>query len=361
MPVHPLIFAPILKRRVWAGQRLAGLLGKPVSPGEMIGESWEIAHLPNDVSVVSRGPLRGRRLDQLVAEWGSDLLGHARLSDGVFPLLIKFLDAAENLSVQVHPDAATASVLGGDVRVKHEAWYVIAADAGSYIYHGLLPGVTPERFAAAVHDGSCAELLHRIPVRPGDCHYLPSGTVHALGGGVLVAEIQTPSDATFRLFDWNRTDPLTGKPRPLQVEAGLRCVHFGERPAPQPRSHVASFWTTVTRLVTCESFIVEKVRMVAGMEQEIPYAEPVVWIVLEGTGTVLYGPGEQALPFKPGDTVLLPAALQQGRVRLDVDAVWLEVTLPSPSDLADFERPVLEQPASHPGLVQLGVKRGPGV
>ncbi len=349
MSVHPLIFEPIFKRRIWGGQSLRRVLGKAIPPDQPIGESWELADLPEAASVVAGGPLAGRDLPGLVADWGPRMMGRASLFDGSFPLLIKFLDAREDLSVQVHPDRAMAERLGGGVRVKHEAWYVLHTAGDAAIYKGVRPGVTAQSFAAAVADGSCAELLNRIPVRVGDCHYLPSGTVHALGAGVLVAEVQTPSDVTYRVFDWNRVDPDSGQPRALHVAEALQCIYFGPYDGgAQQRSHVGSYWTTVTRLVSCESFTIEKVRMVAGLEQRIPYAEPVVWIVLQGSGRIAYGGGGDTLAFRPGDTVLLPADLQEARVLLDDDGVWLEVTLPARSDLAEYPRPAREAPHAPP-------------
>ncbi len=343
MQVHPLIFSPIFKRRIWGGQALRRVFGKDIPADQSIGESWELADLPADKSEVATGPAQGKRIDELVREWGRGLTGRAALFAGSFPLLIKFLDAQQNLSVQVHPDQAMAERLGGDVRVKHEAWYVLETEGHAAIYKGLKPGVRREDFIVAVENGTCADLLNRIAVKPGDCHYLPSGTLHALGAGVLVAEVQTPSDITYRVFDWNRVDSATGQPRELHVAQALECIHFGPvDESAQKRSHVGSYWTTVTRLVTCESFIIEKVRMVAGVEQQIPYAEPVVWIVLSGRGKIVYGSEKLALPFKPGDTVLLPAELSDARVVLDDDTVWLEVTIPTESDLAAYERPARE-------------------
>ena len=333
MEVHPLKFRPICKRRIWGGRRLETMWGKSLPPGEPIGESWELADLEEDQSVVAEGPVAGRTLGELVKEWGTDLLGGAGLFEGRFPLLIKFLDAQEHLSVQVHPDQAYADRHGGGVRVKNEAWYVLHGEADGCIYRGLRPGVQREQFRAAIRDGTVASLLERIAVRAGECYYLPSGTLHALGAGVMVAEIQTPSDTTFRVFDWNRVDSKTGRPRDLHVEQALECIDFDapQGEARQQRSHVASVWTAVTRLVTCPSFIIEKVRMVEGVAQEIPYAEPVVWMVLEGRGAVRYGASGAKLSFGRGDTLLLPAALREGRVVAEEDCVWLEVTLPAAS------------------------------
>lgn len=337
--VHPLVFEPIYKRRVWGGQGLRRL-GKPIPENQPIGESWELADLPGDKSVVARGPLTGTPIDELIRLWGPELLGRASLVDGSFPLLIKFLDAGADLSVQVHPDAAMVQRSGGDLRIKHEAWYVLHAERDGAIYKGVRPGVTREEFTGAVADGTCVQLLNRVAVRAGDCHYLPSGTLHALGSGVMVAEIQTPSDVTYRVYDWDRVDPATGRHRELHIAEAMECIHFGPHDeSAERRSHVGSYWTTVTRLVTCPSFIVEKVRMVAGVEQPVPYAEPVVWIILQGRGEIRYAGGRHGLGFQTGDTVLLPAALPDGRVCLDDDGVWLEVTIPAPSDLAEYGRP----------------------
>jgi mannose-6-phosphate isomerase len=340
MAVHPLVFEPILKPKLWGGRRLAEVLGKRLPPGQMVGESWELSDLPGNESIVREGPCRGVSLHWLLNEWSAGMLGHARSMEGRFPLLIKFLDASQDLSVQVHPPREMASKVP-NAYLKNEAWYIIAAERDAAIYHGLNPGATREQLVDALHTGQVTPLLRRVPVRPGDCYYLPSGTVHALGAGVLVAEVQTPSDTTYRLFDWNRTNESTGRPRELHVEQALACIEF-DKPAPdlrQERSHAADYWTTVTRLVGCEQFVIEKVRMIEGAEQTIPYAEPVVWIMLDGQTEIIYDGGRGRLPVRRGDVVLLPAALQEARVRVIQPAVWLDVSIPTPSDLARYDRP----------------------
>lgn len=362
--VYPLKFAPIFKRRIWGGRALESMLGKRLPPDEPIGESWELADLEHDQSVVAEGPKAGAKLGQLVREWGRDLIGRAELFDGRFPLLIKFLDAREVLSVQVHPDKDYVDRHGGAAHVKHEAWYVLHAEPGGCIYRGLKPGVDRAQFEAAVETGTTQELLHRIPAKPGQCHYLPSGTIHALGAGVVVAEIQTPSDTTFRVFDWNRVESATGQPRDLHLVEALECIHFDQQDtkSAQQRSHVASVWTAVTRLITCPYFTIEKVRMVRGTEQDIPYAEPVVWMVLKGAGAVQTRSSNEELKFTRGDTVLLPAALRDARVRIDEDCAWLEITLPSPSDLADLDQPSRQalresDPSAGDKPFQIGIER----
>lgn len=340
MTICPLVFDPIFKPKIWGGRRLESVLGKKLDTDEPVGESWELADLEDDQSVARSAEAKGRTLGELVRQWGKDLLGGADLFEGRFPLLIKFLDASQSLSVQVHPSAAMAARLGGRVRVKHEAWYVLHAEPDGCIYRGLVEGTTRESFAAAVETGTVASTLKRIPVKTGECYYLPSGTVHSLGAGVMVAEVQTPSDITYRVYDWDRIDPKTGQLRELHVTEALECIDFaGLEPETQTRSHVASVWTTVTQLVKCDSFVIERVRMTQGVEQPIPSGEMSVWIVLEGEGEIVYRSDSGSLPFRRGDTVLIPAALSDGRVKTDADCMWLEVTIPVPSDLKDYPRP----------------------
>ncbi len=356
MRICPLIFQPIFKPKIWGGRLLEQIFPKQLPPTEPIGESWELADLENDQSVVRDGPARGKTLGQLVKEWGTGLMGRAELFEGRFPLLIKFLDAQQDLSVQVHPDEAMARKLGGNVRVKNEAWYVLHAEPDGAIYHGFRDGVTRESFAAAISEGRVPEMLKRIPVKKGHCYYLPSGTIHALGAGVVVAEVQTPSDITYRVYDWDRIDASTGKGRELHIEQAMECIHFdSDTSAQQERSHVGSVWTSVTRLVLSDSFILERVRMVEGVNQEIPTGELIVWIVLEGKGRVTFDNNSETLSFASGDTVLIPAGLGAARIETLDECVWIEATIPLASDLADFPRPdrsTLNEPDDH-GLIQI--------
>ncbi len=365
MNVYPLIFEPIFKPKIWGGRKLETLLGKRLPPDRPIGESWELADLEDDQSVVANGPGQGKTLGQLVREWGTDLIGRAALFGGRFPLLIKFLDAHATLSVQVHPDEATARRLGGRVRVKNEAWYVVDAEADGFIYRGLEEGVDAATLRRAIEEQRVESVLKRIAVRKGHCYYLPSGTIHALGAGVTVAEIQTPSDTTYRLYDWDRVDPSTGAPRELHLEQALECLSYAPVPtaAEQPE-HVANIWTSVTRLVKAESFVIERVRMIEGFEQETPFEEFVIWMVLEGRGNVSCAGFDQPFEFRAGDTVLLPAALKKGRVKTHENCMWLEVTIPISSSLRVLDRPDragLSKPAGPAsGFVQGNAPTAPG-
>jgi mannose-6-phosphate isomerase len=307
-PLGPLRFRPLLRRYLWGNRRLETHLGKQLGPGDDYAESWEIADHGPDQSVVLAGPLAGATLGELVRDRGPELLGRDAPQPR-FPLLLKFLDAAQSLSVQVHPDDAQAARMEPPDLGKTEAWVVVAAEPGSMIYAGLQPGVTVEQLAAAIRDGTCPELLHRFQPQPGDCVFLRAGTVHALGGGLLVAEVQQSSDTTFRLYDWNRLGP-DGKPRPLHVEQALRVVDFCRGPVhPQPPQPTGRPW--VSRLVACEKFVLE--RWDFGRPETIGGDGRFhIVCVLQGAVMLEGDPIVEALP--PGGTVLLGASL--GPVRL---------------------------------------------
>ncbi len=339
MPLYPLKFRPRLVEKIWGGRRLQDILDKPLPPNKQIGESWELYDFPPGVvdnsadwisAEIANGPLAGRSLHWAVSEFGDDLMGGVPLTSphGQFPILIKFLDAREDLSVQVHPDQDYANTHPG-AHLKNEAWYVVQSEPDAAIYKGLTAGTGRDQFKSAIESGVVMDHVTRIPVKPGHCHYLPSGTVHALGAGVLVAEVQTPSDTTFRVFDFNRVEEATGQPRKLHVEQAIHCIDFSGKPEPaQTRSHVAGLFTTVTRLVTSPYFTLEKVRFTEGVEEPVPYDQPVVWVMLEGEAQVKVDDVKEPTHFKKGDTVLLPAAMKNPVIKTIADCAWLEVTFP---------------------------------
>ena len=223
--LYPLMFQPIFKERVWGGRNLERLYQKALPPGVPIGESWEITDRPEAASVIANGPLAGKDLRWLMEHHAKELLGPARSHNGRFPLLIKLLDAEEKLSLQVHPPAHVAARLGGEP--KTEMWYIADARAGAELYAGLRRGVTRAEFERRINDGTVADCFHRLPVKPGDVMFLPSGRVHAIGAGLVLFEIQQNSDTTFRVFDWNRPG-LDGQPRELHVEQSLQCIDFND-------------------------------------------------------------------------------------------------------------------------------------
>ncbi|HEY5315600.1 MAG TPA: type I phosphomannose isomerase catalytic subunit, partial [Pirellulales bacterium] len=235
-PLYPLRFEPFLRRLPWGGRRLESLLGKRLPPGDDYAESWEVADHAVHHSRAAAGPLAGSSLGELVRERGAELLGR-HWPQARFPLLLKFLDARHSLSVQVHPDDARAARLEPPECGKSEAWVVLAAEPGSLLYAGLKAGVDRPALEHALAAGRCVDCLHAWHPQAGDSLWLPAGSVHALGAGVAVAELQQPSDCTYRLYDWHRRD-AQGRPRPLHLEQALETIDYELGPlgpsVPQP-------------------------------------------------------------------------------------------------------------------------------
>jgi len=314
MDMYPLKLQPIFKPRIWGGQRLAEVFGKPLPLGEKVGESWELADLPHDQSVIANGPCRGRTLAELLTENPRPFTGPTGVASP-FPLLIKLLDSQQALSVQVHPDEATCERTGKG-QPKTECWYIIDATPDAFIYKGLQPGVNAERFAAALEQEGAETLLCKVPVTPGECHFIPAGTVHAIGPGLLIAEIQQPSDTTYRLYDYNRRD-AQGELRELHINDGLASVDFAQVPEDLPV-------TTVGRLVNCDFFKVDKQHHVAGGQALFGRGELAVKVFLSGSGQ-LTGDFETT-PVQAGDCVMIPAGCD-AVFQCEQECTFLTVTL----------------------------------
>ena len=331
--LYPLLFQPIYKEKVWGGRTLE-CLGRtlPGQPDAKIGESWELVDLGTtsasggggsaERSVVAAGPLAGRTLHQLMETHGRELMGDLPRNEfNEFPLLVKFLDANENLSVQVHPSAEYAAS-HDDAFLKSEAWYVIDREPGAVIYKGIHEGVTPDQFRKAIENDAVEPLLIKVPVEPGDCHYLPSGTCHALGAGVLVAEVQTPSDTTFRVYDWGREG------RELHIDQAMQCIDFGPpNVTPYEKNlHVAGEIADVTTLVTSEYFRMARQWIQRGRRMAVGVDQPTIWMVLDGGGTITSE--ETETPFSQGQTLLLPPGMGDADATMTQDTTLLEVTFP---------------------------------
>jgi mannose-6-phosphate isomerase len=322
--LYPLRFEPVFRRYLWGGRRLEGLLGKRLGQGDDFAESWEVVDHGSDQSVVASGPLQGTTLHQVVSQYGRELFGQHE-PPRQFPLLVKFLDAHRNLSVQVHPDDAYAARLDPPDLGKTEAWVVLHADPGSVIYAGLRAGVDRSLLEQRIAAGQTEACLHRFEPQVGDCVFIPAGTVHALGAGLVVAEIQQASDTTFRLFDWNRLGP-DGRPRPLHVDAALEVIDFRRGPvSPQTPQRTSS--PAIKRLVVCDKFILDRWR-IEGNHPVGGDGRFHILVVLEG-GLDLTGDWASQ-PVMRGQTVLLPAVMGPCEVRPHGRAVLLDVYLPRP-------------------------------
>jgi mannose-6-phosphate isomerase len=316
MEVYPVLFEPIYKEKIWGGRNLERLFDRALPDEVPVGESWELADLTEGVSIVRNGPERGRTLTDLTTRWGEGLLGRARpMDDGRFPLLLKLLDANDVLSLQVHPDAEAVRKFEG-AALKTECWYVIESRGGA-IYKGMTPGTTPKQFQKAIENDAAEQFVRKIDCRAGDFHYLPAGTVHALGAGLVVAEAQTPSDTTFRVTDW-------GRGREIHVAESMQCIHF------EPAEDIAPGAGGEVLLAT-DFFTVAK-RSAAGGQGgvNLPAGRCAALMILTGENIAVFHDGEEEpqVYVNAGDTILLPAALQNATLKAAQPATWLEITLP---------------------------------
>lgn len=319
--LYPLVFQPIFKERLWGGRTLETLYGKRLPADLMVGESWEIADRPGDVSVIAEGPLAGRDLRWLVETQREALLGSARLVNGRFPLLIKILDARETLSLQVHPPAQVATRLNGEP--KTELWYLADAQPGAELFAGLRRGVTRALFEEKLQAGAVADCFHRVPVRSGDAMFVPSGRVHAIGRGCTIFEIQENSDTTYRVFDWNRVAP-NGQPRELHVAASLQSIDFNDVEPGLIEQKVTQEASGVVRpLVSHDLFEVEVRRLAESASWDCPAPGAVILALLAGRLRV--ADDAQPVTLRPGQFCLIPASLRVARLEAEGAAEFLVV------------------------------------
>jgi mannose-6-phosphate isomerase len=313
MPLAPIVLEPIEHPRAWGH------------------ELWLLADLPANVangrSRIAHGEHAGRTLHELLADAHAcaPVLGRAKVAaHGGFPLLVKILDAREDLSVQVHPSAAYAA-RHPDAHVKSEMWLVLDAKPGAHIYRGIRHGIGRADLERLIREDRALDAMLVIDAKPGDCIYLPSGTCHALGAGIRVVEVQTPSDTTFRVWDWGRHDPK----RPLHVEQALECMSLGAEQhldAPPPPAPIDAAGTSIQSLVRTPDFSVERVRIGPGATvHERGSGTPLAWALTSGTLDIP-GTGSVSAPA----SILLPADRAPVDASSDRGATLLQVHLPDP-------------------------------
>jgi mannose-6-phosphate isomerase len=335
---YPIVFEPIIKAKVWGGRRLAKF-GKHLPADQPTGESWELADLASTSasggggdaahSKIINGALAGESISDAITRWGEDLLGDTELTaEGGFPLLVKYLDAKEHLSVQVHPSIAYADQ-HPDAHLKTESWFILDAQPDSQgqppvIYKGFQDGVTKDDLAKAIVEGTVPDLMRKETAVPGQCHTLPSGTVHALGAGVLVAEIQTPSDTTFRVYDWKKEYGRAD--RELHIEQAVECASFGHPPvATHARAYMADdmasmsvmppkMGSTRVRVSTTDHYTIDVLSAscaaVPVLSPDDSGNTPVVIMVPKTMGASLVSESEsfEEVVIEAGQTALIPSA-----------------------------------------------------
>lgn len=331
--LYPLQFAPLYRRYLWGGRRLATMLNKPIGDQEC-AESWEIVDHNEDQSVVKFGNLKGVKLGELIKQFPEALLGAAvwqRVNSnsipqnlkGRFPLLLKFLDANRSLSVQVHPDDVIGATLTPPDLGKTEAWYVMHAEPGSKIYAGLKKGVGQKEFHQGIQQGTTEEFLNCFEPRTGDCVFIRAGTMHAIGSGLLIAEIQQASNTTFRVFDWNRVDK-DGHPRELHIEESLRSTDFDLGPVfPQIPRPTES--TNAETLVECEKFVMRRWTVDSSLE----FDDDKMHILAVTQGSVHVNDDQCPEPLHKGNTLLIPASLPAVKITALQPSEILDIFIPN--------------------------------
>lgn len=302
--LYPMTFKPILKKIIWGGADICPFKGiTPVQDG--IGESWELSHVEGNYSIVDNGELEGQTLDELIRRHGKDLLGEKVIEQfgSTFPLLIKFIDARDDLSIQVHPDDELARERHNSFG-KTEMWYVINAAQGAALYSGFSKQIDADEYVKRVQDNTIMDVLQRYEVAPGDVFFLPAGRVHAIGSGCFIAEIQQTSNITYRIYDYDRKD-ASGNGRELHTELAKDAIDY--RMSPDYRTHYKAHTNATVELADCNYFTTNLLDIDTIMVRDFSELDSfVVYICMEGKASIRDNKGNEIYVHQ-GQTVLVPA------------------------------------------------------
>lgn len=317
--LYPLSFEPILKDRIWGGTKLKDFLNKPIST-DITGESWELSTVPNDVSVVINGIFKGKNLNELIEQFPEELLGRAVLNrfGKQFPLLFKYLDAREDLSIQLHPNDALAKKRHNSFG-KTEMWYVMQADEDARIIVGFKEDSSKDEYLQHIQDKKLLTILNEVPVKKGDVFFLETGTIHAIGAGILIAEIQQTSDVTYRIYDFDRVD-AEGKTRELHIDLSLDAINYMSNSS---KVNYQSAENTSNTVVDCPFFKTNLIPLDGDLTIEKTKDSFLVFMCTEGFFELYIH--SEIYQYKAGDTVLLPAILTSFSIK--GTATILEVTV----------------------------------
>ena len=322
MNLYPLLLEPAYKDYIWGGNRIPRVFQRPLPDG-IYAESWEISDRPEGLSRVTNGPLAGQSLADVIRTFGTAIAGPA--SPSTFPLLVKLIDARERLSVQVHPDDATAPLCGGEA--KTEAWHVLKAAPGAQVFAGLRPGVTESAFREALAASRLETCLRAIPVKAGDTIFIPGGRVHAICEGCLLLEVQQNSNTTYRVYDWGRVGN-DGKPRELHIAKAFQVIRWGDagepKTVPRPLTHADG--TSSLELVSSPYFRLERLDL-NGPQTCRHDGRSFHALFTSGTALDVEVGGERVeVPF--GRSCLIPAAIREYRLVPRGPGPVLRTTIP---------------------------------
>ena len=305
--MYPLKFEPLLKSVVWGGDKIVPYKGIE-STAKNVGESWELSAVHDNESVVANGEFAGRTITELIKEYGPELLGrHVYETYGEnFPLLIKFIDARDDLSIQVHPDDAIAQAVHGQPFGKTEMWYVVSADKDAHLMSGLSAEITPEEYVSRVENNTITDVLCDYKVQAGDVFFLPAGRIHSIGKGCFIAEIQQTSDLTYRIYDFGRLG-LDGKPRQLHTELAKDAIDYSV--SEDYRTAYTHVLNEDTPLVECEYFKTHLLDLTDPLSVDVKSKDSfMIVICLEGQGELKDSEGN-VVALKQSETVLVPASV----------------------------------------------------
>ena len=304
--LYPLKFTPICKDKIWGGNKLNELLNKEYPELPNCGESWEISGVQDDISIVSNGFLKGNSLEELIEVYMGDLVGEKVYEKfgTEFPLLVKFIDANDNLSIQVHPDDEL-SMERHDAFGKTEMWYVVQADPGAKLIAGFNRKINKEDYLKCLKNGQLEEILNTEEVRAGDVFFIPAGRVHAIGKGILVAEIQQTSDVTYRIYDFKRVDNQ-GNPRELHTDLAVDAIDYGFET--NYRTDYKTIENQSVKLVECPYFTTNILQLEGSVERDFTELDTfVLYTCLEGSFNLKWE--DQSAGFEKGDSILVPAQI----------------------------------------------------
>lgn len=320
--LYPIKFKPLIIERIWGGQKLNAYFSKSLEKVTNAGESWEISPIKNYETSVSNGFLKGNTLSQLVNTYRTDLLGkknYERFGSN-FPLLIKFIDANDVLSIQVHPDDKTAEERHQSFG-KTEMWYVISAEPDSFVISGFNKNISKQEYLHYLNEGKLEQLVKKVPAKAGDVFFIPAGRVHAIGKGLLLAEIQQASDITYRIFDWNRVDK-NGMPRKLHTNEALDVIDYKEVNEPKILYHIHK--NQEVNLVDCDYFTTNILLIDKNIEREYKLIDSFkILMCVEGNASILYDETEYKINL--GETYLIPAIIDHISIKPKASCKLLEV------------------------------------
>ncbi|GAB3779524.1 class I mannose-6-phosphate isomerase [Spirosoma horti] len=325
--LYPLTFETIFKDKIWGGQKIRTILEKDFSPLPNCGETWEVSDVEGNLSVVKEGGLQGKSLHELVEQYKGELVGdHVYEKYGNrFPLLVKFIDANDDLSIQVHPDDKLAAERNSGFG-KTEMWYIMQADEGAKLNSGFNREVTKDEYVQAVADNTIQDLLNIETAQPGDVFFLPAGRVHYIGKGLLLAEIQQTSDTTYRIYDFDRVDATTGQKRELHTELAVDAINYHHYD--DYKTQYEKKLNESVNAVTSDYFVTNVLNFNEEVEHDYTHIDSFVILICVAGALTIEAPGGYSVSLKMGQCALIPASVDNVTLIPDGDMTVLETYVP---------------------------------